>query len=428
YNAKKTIEDELYSIENKLFPPSDNVVFHYDLTNTYFEGRALRNTYGKHGKSKEKRTDCPLMSLSLAVRNDGFPVYSCIYPGNQPEPITLKDMIKNVEALIAGPNAYDNQKTMFRPTFIMDRGIATKENVALLQYEKFNYVVVKREDETKNYKDLFKNGRKTFDVVSEGHVSAYGDLNKVYVKKLEPVNNERFCKVLCISDGKAQKQIAIITKKDSKLIKDFEDLNQAIKKGRIKNIDKIQARIGRIKARHKKSSEKYEVSLVIENEKALYVTWAKKPYYSCDESIYGRYVIETTFTKLDAIQIWILYMKQTIVERTFRTMKHDLHIRPVFHQTKDRSSAHIFVTLLAYHLVITILNTLSEQGDKRSWATLRDILFTHCRVSLFHEDKVKGKAVNIRKSGVPEEEHLEIYKKLGITDYLKDVETVEYLD
>jgi transposase len=60
----------------------------YDLTNTYFEGRAAGNAKAQFGRSKEKRSDCPLVTMGLVLDGDGFPVCSRIFDGNVSEPGT----------------------------------------------------------------------------------------------------------------------------------------------------------------------------------------------------------------------------------------------------------------------------------------------------------------------------------------------------
>ncbi|HNQ44722.1 MAG TPA: transposase, partial [Candidatus Cloacimonadota bacterium] len=68
-------------------------VYLYDLTNTYFEGNKLNSELCRRGKSKEKRDDCPLVTLALVVDQDGFPVFSRVYAGNQSEPKTLQEVM-----------------------------------------------------------------------------------------------------------------------------------------------------------------------------------------------------------------------------------------------------------------------------------------------------------------------------------------------
>ena len=115
YEHKEYIERELRKQENGLFSFTDTLIL-YDLTNTYFEGSSQGNSLAKRGKCKSKRTDCPLVTLALAVNSLGFPVFSQIYGGNQSEPETLEDILKRLQQ--------DKQAILptMLPTIIMDRG------------------------------------------------------------------------------------------------------------------------------------------------------------------------------------------------------------------------------------------------------------------------------------------------------------------
>ena len=127
---KKQLENELRKQEETLFP-QEHALLLYDLTNTYFEGGASKNTSAARGHSKEKRSDCPLVTLALVVDNRGFPIFSQIYKGNQSEPETLKEILKRL---------YVEDETLFKetlPTIVMDRGIATKNNLQLLKEKNY---------------------------------------------------------------------------------------------------------------------------------------------------------------------------------------------------------------------------------------------------------------------------------------------------
>jgi len=112
---KDKIEKLLREKEEQLFP-SSSTLFLYDLTNTYFEGQCKNNSIAKRGKSKEKRSDCPLITLALLVDSRGYPVFSQVYEGNKSEPVTLTSVLDRLEA--------DVKKTLFsgKPTIVADRG------------------------------------------------------------------------------------------------------------------------------------------------------------------------------------------------------------------------------------------------------------------------------------------------------------------
>jgi transposase len=155
YAQKDKIERLLRENTKQLFPYSDTVIL-YDLTNTYFEGRQLNSKLCKRGKSKEKRTDCPLVTLALVVDQHGFPVICKIYKGNQSEPLTLKEILNKL---------YEPSNNIFdiieKPSIAMDRGIATKDNVSYLKENNYSYFIIERREVSKLYKEEFSDIKET---------------------------------------------------------------------------------------------------------------------------------------------------------------------------------------------------------------------------------------------------------------------------
>jgi transposase len=114
-----------------------------------------------------------------------------------------------------------------------------------------------------------------------------------------------------------------------------------------------------------------------------------------------------------AEDIWSLYMTLTRVEEAFRCMKSELGTRPVFHQIARRTEGHLFISVLAYHLLINIEYKMSKAGDTRRWSKIRKILKTHQRSTVIITDK-EQRIHHLRISGQPEPCHSEIYRILKI--------------
>ncbi len=158
------------------------------------------------------------------------------------------------------------------------------------------------------------------------------------------------------------------------------------------------------------------------NKKIQRISWDKKPSREQRSLLTGCYVIETTHNQLTASEIWHQYMTLTNIEAAFRDLKTDLGIRPVYHQNAERTKAHLFIGVLAYHLLISIEHTLKSQGDHREWRTIRSILSTHQRNTVMLTD-TEDIIYHIRVSGSPETEHTEIYNRLSVKDPLKRVKS-----
>ncbi len=413
YSNKERIEDMLFENERKYFPHSESTVYLYDLTNTYLEGNGLKNTLSAHGHCKSKRYDCPLITMSLVVSNDGMPVCSQIYKGNQSEPDTMETMMKRLSQRLYGSNI-----PMIKPTVAMDRGIATEENVNWLRQNGYHYIVIKRKDDAEEYRSQFEECRDAFTLVSSKK-GIYGDENNVYVNKTQ--ENEDMCRVLCFSEGKARKEKTIDDKKELPFLNAIENLRKSIRNGTIKNQQKILDKLQRIIDKHGRFARDYEASLEMSEGKVSGVSLVKKALEP--DPLYGCYIIESSHSDMSAEQIWKLYMTLSRVESAFRSMKETLGMRPVYHQTADRSAAHLFITVLAYHLLATIENLMTQKGDNRVWGTVREVMSTLMRGTVSMSDD-KASIYKIRLSGEPEDAHQTILDMLGVRTLPKSIVSV----
>ena len=416
FSHKKAIERGLRNKEMTLFP-RENQVFLFDLTNTYFEGNSKNNELAQRGRSKEKRSDCPLVTLALVVDDAGFPIFSQIYDGNQSEPETLQDILERLNT-DASLDLLNN-----RPMIAMDRGIATKDNLAHLKEKKFPYIVVERRAVEKEYKEEFKHAKETFEKISpakkEGqHLpSDITASESVYVKKV-PI--EEGSRVLCLSEGREQKEMAMDELKENRFLHDLNRLQTSVEKGNIKLVGKVGERIGRLRERYSTIAKYYEINFELDEkeEQVIAVTYEKKATRIERSVLTGCYVIETSDETLTAEKIWRLYTTLTKIEAAFRALKTDLGVRPVYHQLADRTKGHLFISVLAYHLLISIEYQLREQGDHRNWSTIMKQLSTHQRTTVIVTDE-QDQIHHIRVSGTSEKSHKEIYNLLKIEDPLK---------
>jgi transposase len=417
---KDALEAGLREREGSLFPCGESIVL-YDLTNAHLEGRCLGNPLAKRGVSKQKRMDCPLVTLALAVDAQGFPLFSQIYEGNQSEPATLKDILARMES--AGAGLFEGQK----PTLIMDRGIATADNLTFMVQQGYPYLVIERRDAAKDHEPEFEQAPEGFQLVSG---EAEGE--RVYIKKVEANASASVVKdaealvtsvptalLLCYSEGRKEKERGMDTLKEQRWLQDLERLQKSILKGHLKDSTKVNRRIGRLLERYPTVASHYRVEPVAEptGNWITSLTWERLPERQARETRQGCYVIRTTHIDMEPARIWQLYMTLTRVESAFRALKSDLGFRPIRHHGELRTQGHLFISVLAYHLLASIERSLTQQGDHRSWATLHEQLATHQRstISLRGEGNLLHQ---IRVSGNPEPVHQEIYRLLEIQDPL----------
>jgi transposase len=129
----------------------------------------------------------------------------------------------------------------------------------------------------------------------------------------------------------------------------------------------------------------------------------------------GNYLLKTNRKDLNANKIWKLYVMLTRIENAFRDLKSYLGLRPNPHHRETRVEGHIFISILAYHLLHSIEYMLREKDVHSRWATIKRVLSTHV-YSTIQLPTTTGPVINIRKPGIPEGIHEEIYDKLEV-DY-----------
>ncbi|PKM38563.1 MAG: transposase, partial [Firmicutes bacterium HGW-Firmicutes-8] len=399
---KDAIETGLRKSEWGLFS-SQATLFLYDLTNTYFEGRASKNELARFGHSKEKRSDCRLVTLALLIDNLGFPIFSQIYPGNQSEPETLEGVLNRLEKDL------DSVSPGFRPIIAMDRGIATAANIKLLRERNLGFVVVERKNAVKTFAAEFES--------PSGFETVKTPSGEIQLKKIE---SDDSASVLVISEGRKRKESAINAQKEERFRKDVEKLNKSIGKKSVCLPEKVGRRIGRILERYPSMSRFFTIATENTEDEKIVTSVSIKPreVSEKDKESTGYYVIETSQKDLPAKEIWELYKTLHRVEHAFRCLKTDLGFRPVHHQLATRTQSHLFISVLAYHFLITIENLLHNAGEHRSWSTIRSCLSTVRRGTITCADANKvSHQIRVTENMTPDSK--KILQTLGITSPFK---------
>ena len=388
-----SIERELSTRAREIFSLKESIIL-YDLTNTYFEGSKRGSKIAKHGgPSKEKRNDCPLVTLSLTVDEDGFPKQSNIWEGNVSEPDTLESILLGLKKEYG---LFSSEKTI-----VMDAGIATEGNVALIESYNYKYVLVSRK---KSYEDSFW---------SEGSEEKITLLDGKTTLSMKLVRTEKEVFLLCHSEAKEAKESAMLLRREQK----FEEGLVAIKEGlntkkKQKKYDKILERIGRLKERYGVGNL-YTVKVTHKDGKATNIQFCKNDQAKTREAAIGTYVLRTNRLDLGAKEISKIHRSLTTIEDCFSKMKGDLGLRPNYHHTDTPTIAHVNVTVLSYHILAGILKKLSTGGIHFNWNTICNILATHIRVTstMNTED---GHVIDTRTCTTPTEKQHVIYNKLRI--------------
>jgi transposase len=182
---------------------------------------------------------------------------------------------------------------------------------------------------------------------------------------------------------------------------------------RVKDYDKVLMRIGRLRQRYARAARCYDIRLEKDeasgNAKAL--VWAR--IIPTEDTLPGVYCLRTNQADWDETTLWHTYTMLTDLEAVFRSLKSELGLRPVYHQKAKRVDGHLFISVLAYHLVHTLRIQLKAQGIHLSWESLRNQLAGQERVTvvLHRED---GQIYHIRKATRPEPHQQILYNALGL--------------
>lgn len=393
YQHKDDLEKHLSVKTNELFDLQDKIVF-YDLTNTYFEGRKASSKTAKFGRSKEKRSDAKLLSLALVINGEGFVKYSKIYEGSISEPSTLA---ATIEALSASTSSGSN-----KPKVVLDAGIATEDNLALLKENGYDYLCVTR-SKLKDYK-VAEGSENTVEVLDNRK-------NKIHLQHVvKEGSTDRFMYIR--SEMKAVKEASMEAHFSARYEEELTGLANAIHtKGGTKKIDKVYERLGRIKERYPAANKHYDITIEDKDNTATLITFKRKEVAASPTLGQGVYFIRTSLKDKDEKATWDIYNTLTEVEATFRILKTDLSLRPIFHKKDQSTEAHIHLGVLAYIIVNTIRYKLKQQNIHHDWKNIVRIMNTQKAVTTSMKND-KDQVIIIKKCSRPNSEVSAIYQAM----------------
>lgn len=405
YRRSGDIERHLVGRQTDLFNLDQSILL-YDLTNTHFEGVCAANPKAKRGKNKQGRDDCAQIVVGVVFDGRGFELTHRVFEGSRHDSKTLADMVKQLQSQVPRPAGATND---IRPLVILDGGIATAENLGMLRAQGYDYLVNDSRRGRSHYALAFacndqfaaikgREERPPVEVclIHEEHEQEDG---KKYTEQV----------VLCRSAARGEKERAILSSAEKRFLEALQGLKERIGSGRLKDEAKIQQAIGRLKAQNSRVQRYYAIEFA---DGVLRFQRQDEPLNKALELI-GCYVLRTNRPGLDAPGLWRLYMTLLNAEEGFRSLKSELGLRPNFHQKEHRVEGHVFITILAYHLLCFIHETLCRAEITQRWKTIRRLMSTHCYATIALPTK-NGKVYRIRKASIPDEQQDRIYRIFGI--------------
>lgn len=357
----KINEDRLYRTLDALLPHKDELCRHlqarygelfgttfdflfYDITSTYFEGNAKGNPQAQRGYSRDKRSDCPQVCIGLVTSREGLPLSFEIFDGNRVDVTTPKEMIQIMESKYGKANRI----------WVMDRGMVSEDNLDYMRRKGARYLVGTPKAMLRKFERQLPS--RDWEEVQAG----------VEVRLCSNPDTQAETFVLCRSQGRREKENAILNRFVQNMETGLAKMEASVVSGKLKDRQKAERRIGRLQERNSRAASLFTITVTeikIEKEKKLAMTVHKNEdrYRQLLENG-GYYLLRTNRTEADPKTLWSAYIQLTEVEDAFRTTKHDLGMRPVYHQKQDRVQAHILVCFLALAMWRTLQQWMKAAG------------------------------------------------------------------
>src|SRR5712692_1840809 len=334
---KTKLEQHLKQRYGELFGAEFDVML-YDLTSTYVEGAAEKNPMMRRGYSRDHRPDCEQMVIALIVNSEGFPFSYETFDGNRADVSTMETILRMVE----------RKYGKARRIWVFDRGIVSEENLAAIRKRGGQYLVGTPRSQMKQFEA---------ELLKEDWTRVRPE---VEVKQIAiPQGEETY--ILCRTAGRKEKEKAIRNRFSGSMEKALKGLEKSIALGRLKDRHKMERRLGKIQARHPSVNDLYEISLGETAEGVRLIWQIREDRKKWRESREGAYLLRTNLQADTAEELWSKYMQLTEAEASFRALKSELSIRPLFHQKEPRVKAHVMVAFLGYALWVTLKHLLNRR-------------------------------------------------------------------
>lgn len=407
YDVRQGLMEHLSRWTKELFGYDDNLIL-YDLTNVYAEGDYDDSKWWDYGRSKEKRDDCKLLVLALVVNRHGFPKHYQLFEGRMQDYDSFAKIIDELDSQMKSLGV--------SPVVVMDAGISTAENLDMLRARNYKFLCVSR------------SSRRAYQTIEGEPVQHMEDKHeqpleiqrvKVDFKPDKDGNmptaaGDTFYWVR--SEAKAAKENGMYDQFTRRFEAELEKIRTSLaKKHGTKSTDKVLIRIGRAKQKYPSVASHYDVDVTEDKEQGIAtgISWKLKEGYDHNETA-GVYFLQTNLDGKDGLTAWTVYNILKEVESSFRCMKTDLNLRPVFHKKDKPCLAHLHLGILAYWVVATIRYQLGQKGYKKNWTQIVEVMDTQHSVATEMKN-LQGDTIHIEKPTEPDEQVREICEKVGIS-------------
>lgn len=339
---KQAIEAHLVKRFGELFDLDYDLLL-YDVTSTYFEGVA-DPAIAKRGYSRDHRPDCVQVNIALVVTREGMPLGYEIFPGNTTDVTTVQQIVAGMEARFGKANR----------VWVMDRGMASQENLTWLNQSGRRYVIGTPKAQLKRFARQIED--------SADWRTIRDDIEVKLCRS--PEGDETF--VLCRSAARVDKERAMHERFKARIEQALASLERRIQNSN-KPLDRgaIERQIGRLLGRNSRAAGAFSVSITEDASQpsGIRLTRSYRPEWAAWARLTeGVYILRTNITAWSDEALWQTYVQLTEAEAAFRIQKSDLAIRPIWHHKEGRIKAHILICFTAYALWKTLQQWQSRAG------------------------------------------------------------------
>jgi transposase len=354
--AEKVNDDRLYRALDQLLPHKAALEKHlktrlgelfqleydlllYDVTSTYFEGQAEGNSEAKRGYSRDHRPDCKQVNIALVVSRQGLPLGYEIFEGNRHDSTTVEEIVA----------AMEKQYGKADRIWVMDRGMASEDNLEFLKQEGRRYILGTAKGMLKKFEqDLLA---KEWRVVHEG-----------LEVRLCPAPDGKEVFIVCRSAERREKEKAMHQRFEERIEEGLKKIANGCGKKRQTPV-KIAERVGRLLGQNTRAAKLFEVSVTQDEAGGAQLKWSKvEAWRNWARLSEGCYLLRSNVVNWTGEELWRAYVQLTEAESAFRIQKSDLALRPIWHQKKERVHAHILVCFLTYVVWKTLAQMCRQAG------------------------------------------------------------------
>jgi len=310
---KENIEKQIFHQMRNLFNADLDLVL-FDTTSIVYWGKGEKsNELLNYGFSKQKRFDLKQVIVGVLMTKEGVPIGHEVYPGNTNDITAFKMMLESVKRKYA----------LRRVVFVCDRGMVSRENLEILEAEKYEYIVgVRMRKMKKEIQDEF---------LDKADMQKVKEKDNLYAKEITREGKRYF---ICYNPERA---VIDKERRDALLLKLEEHL-------KTKGFKSLMLK------------KEYSKFLQVEAEKPE----IDKTKVKRDALFDGKYILASNIPehKLSHKQAILYYKDLWQIEAGFRQLKNELELGPMYHWTETRIRGHIFICFLALCLRIVFSKKL----------------------------------------------------------------------